>query len=96
MPSQLGVTLYDDGRSERTSTATLTATITRNENAPKFNDSDYKVRINDRYDLGREIIVVGATDSDMVSKTYDTGTRKSLHLTAWIKLGRKSWLAVTN
>ena len=56
--------LWDSARPESTATSTLTASIVRNEHGPEFGVSDYQARINDRYDLGQEIIVVSATDED--------------------------------
>ena len=57
---------WDMGRPFKTATATFSALITRNENSPRWNSSDWRVTVNDRYQLGQEIARVGATDADRV------------------------------
>lgn len=67
VPSQLTINLWDSGRPEKTSSATFTASITRNEYPPVWNQTEYRVTINDRYTLGQTVIQVGASDRDQVS-----------------------------
>ena len=75
------ITLYDDARPEKTSTGTLTASITRNENSPIFTQRDYKVKVTDRTALGTEVARVSANDADNVSlKTADTNCFLALFL----------------
>ncbi len=59
--------VHDTNRTEKTATATFTAQITRNENPPRFSQSEYRVTIDDRYTLGQEVITVLANDQDNVS-----------------------------
>ena len=65
---QLSVLLWDTAYPQKTSTATLTLSISRNENPPKWSKPDYKVKVNDRYKLGDEIVTVKATDEDKVTR----------------------------
>jgi len=65
---QLSVLLWDTAYPQKTSTATLTLSISRNENPPKWSKSDYRVKANDRYKLGDEIVTVKATDKDKVNR----------------------------
>ena len=58
------VTVYDEARTEKTATATFTASMSRNENKPTFLDSNYRFQITDRYGLGQEVGRVNATDAD--------------------------------
>ena len=62
--------VHDTNRTEKTATATFTAQMSRNENAPRFTQSEYRVTINDRFTLGQEVTTVRATDSDNVSCFY--------------------------
>ena len=62
----LPIMVWDTGRPEKTATSTFTAKISRNENSPRFEQNEYRVKINDRYELGQEIVNVQATDRDQV------------------------------
>ena len=61
------VMTWDEQRPQKTATSTFTALITRNENGPRWNQSEWRETINDRYKLGQKIVQVGATDQDGVS-----------------------------
>ncbi len=58
--------VHDAERTEKTATATFTAVMTRNENAPRFREGEYRITITDRYTLGQDVIPVAATDADNV------------------------------
>ena len=58
--------VWDTGRPDKTATSTLTAVISRNENQPRFDRTEYRATINDRYTLGQEVATVNAEDLDKV------------------------------
>ena len=60
------ILLWDDARPQKSALSTFTAHILRNENAPRWNQSEWRKTINDRYKLGQEIVRVAATDKDKV------------------------------
>ena len=66
---QLPVVVWDEGRTEKTATATLTCVMSRNENAPRFEQDEYSATVNDRYEQGDEVRTVRASDDDQVSVT---------------------------
>ena len=64
---QLPITIHDSERPQKTVTSTLTATIQRNENSPVFDETNLRITINDRYELGQVIKNISASDVDGVS-----------------------------
>jgi len=60
------VMVWDESRPQKTATSTFTAIIARNEYAPRWNQSEWRKTISDRYKLGQKIIRIGATDRDGV------------------------------
>ena len=61
------VTVTDTAYPQKTETSTFTASISRNENKPKFEQGEYRATINDRFQLGQEVATVVASDEDNVS-----------------------------
>ena len=68
---QLRLTVYDTGYPDQIATATAEVTISRNEFAPVFTESPYRVTVNETIDVGKGILTVSATDKDGVS--FDIG-----------------------
>ncbi len=77
--------VHDTNRTEKTATATFTAQMRRNENAPRFSQSEYRVTINDRYNLGQEVIQVTATDTDEVRFLSSLKCKKLKERDNWIQ-----------
>lgn len=60
------VTVTDTAYPQKTATSTFTAVMSRNENKPQFSQNEYRATINDRFQLGQEVVTIAATDKDGV------------------------------
>ena len=87
---QLPVVVWDEGRTEKTATATLTCVMSRNENAPRFEQDEYSATVNDRYEQGDEVRTVRASDDDQVSVTKMSNSDLNQVNTAVLCHGRLS------
>lgn len=58
---------YDTAYPDQTTTATVAIAVSRNEFAPVFTQSPYRVTINETLALGTCILTVSASDQDGVS-----------------------------
>ena len=67
---QARIIAYDTANTGQKATATVTITVIRNPNAPRFTQSNYDVTINDRYVLGQQVFDLRATDADNVSIVF--------------------------
>ena len=63
---QLRVTVYDTEYPREVVTATVAVSINRNEFAPVFTESPYRVTINETTGVGTGILTVQASDADGV------------------------------
>jgi len=64
---QLEVICYDDVYPDNIATVTVSISVIRNPNPPKFVDENYDKTIDEKYPLGGSVLTVRATDDDKVS-----------------------------
>lgn len=60
------VVAFDTEYPDQPSTATVPIKVTRNQNAPRFSNSEYSKSLAENHRLGSSVLQVTATDSDKV------------------------------
>ena len=63
---QLAVTVHDSAIPNVRTTSTLTITVTRNQNPPRFTEDVYTANLNIQTKVGDPVITIRATDADGV------------------------------